>query len=58
MVERAIVKLFSISLEFKTQGVFFFNLEKQLFAMNPGQDLNYLTETRLSDIPYIIMMGV
>ena len=32
-----------------SRGVFF-NREKQLFAMNPEQDLNYHTETRLSDI--------
>ena len=27
-----------------------FNREKQLFAMNPGQDLNYHADKRLSDI--------
>ena len=31
-------------------GVFFFNREKQLFGMNPGQDLNNHVETLLSDI--------
>ena len=51
MVEWALVKFFSSGPELKfSWGGFFFNWEKQLLAMNPGQDLNNHAQIRLSDI--------
>ena len=39
-------------------GGFFFNREKQLFAMNPGKDLNYHAETRISDTVGLNINGI
>ena len=50
MVEQGLDKIFSSGPEFKSQFGFLFYWEEQLFAINPGQDLNYHAETHLSDI--------
>ena len=51
MVEQVLGKFFTKGPEFKSGwGGFSFDKEKQLLAMNPGQDLNYHTVTHLSDI--------
>ena len=51
MVERVLVKNFSSDPEFKSRlRRVFLKREKPLFTMNPGQDLNYHTETHLLDM--------
>ena len=51
IVEQALVKKNSNDPELKSHyGGYFFNREKQLLAMNPGQALNYHAETCSSDI--------
>ena len=51
MVEQVLVKKFQPDLSSNPGwGGFFLNREKQLFAMNPGQDLNYHTEICISDL--------
>ena len=50
-VKWALVNFFKVVLSSNPSlGGFFLNIEKQLFTMNSGQDLNDHVETCLSDI--------